>query len=158
MELSPFAQADAPAVVGWVRTDEEADAWASLRLDDVSVARFEAWHADADVHPFVLRDEGRVCGYGEVWTDDEEGETELARIVVDSQCRGRGLGRRLTQLLAAEARRLGFDDVWLRVVPTNTVAIACYARAGFVRASAEVEAAFNQPQPREYVWMRFDRT
>lgn len=156
MELSPFAVADAPAVAGWVRSDDEADAWASVRLEAVSPDLFEAWHADDDVHPFVLREDGVVRGYGEVWVEHEENEAELARIVVDPQCRGRGLGRRLTELLAAEAGQLGFDDVWLRVVPSNTVAIACYARAGFVRASTEVEATFNRGQPREYVWMRFE--
>lgn len=154
MNLSPFTLGDAQVVAGWIRSDDEASAWASVQLADVSRERFEAWHADADVHPFVLRDGDRVCGYGEVWVDAEEDEAELARIVVDPLLRSRGVGRRLTELLAAEAVRVGFSDVWLRVVPTNTAAIACYTRAGFVRATAEVEAAFNAGQPREYVWMR----
>ena len=155
MHLSPFDQADASVVAGWVRSDDEASLWASVQLAAVSPAMFEQWHVDADVHPFVLRDDDGPRAYGEVWVDHEEDEAELARLVVDPQWRGRGVGRRLTELLARDARGLGFDDVWLRVVPHNTVAIACYRGAGFVRASAEVEQAFNSGQPREYVWMRF---
>ena len=57
-------------------------------------------------------------------------------------------------MLCAEARRRFPYHVWLRVVPENTVAIAAYARAGFVRASAADEEAFNRDQPRTYAWMR----
>lgn len=156
MSPAAFGGDDAPVVAGWIRTDEEADQWASVQLPAVTPQLFATWHADPDVHAFVLRDGARVCGYGEVWVDDGEHEAELARIVVDPQWRGRGVGRQLAELLAVEAIRLGFADVWLRVVPTNTAAIACYTTAGFVRAGPEVEAAFNQPQPRPYVWMRFE--
>jgi RimJ/RimL family protein N-acetyltransferase len=45
--------------------------------------------------------------------------------------------------------------VWLRVVPQNAAAIACYAAAGFVRATVEEEVEFNEGQPRAYEWMRF---
>lgn len=154
VECAAFARADAEVIASWIRSDEEADAWASVRREEVSVERFDEWHADPDVHAFVVRSTGRVCGYGEVWADPEEGEAELARIVVDPQWRGRGVGRRLTGLLAAEAARLGFDTVWLRVVPTNEAAIACYSAAGFVRASEAEEHSFNHGQPRVYVWMR----
>ncbi|MDO8390414.1 MAG: GNAT family N-acetyltransferase [Actinomycetota bacterium] len=156
VSLAAFEGGDAPVVASWIRSDDEADQWASVRLQAVTPQLFAAWHADHEVRPFVARDDGRACGYGEVWVDADEHDAELARIVVDPQRRGRGVGRRLAELLAAEAMRLGFADVWLRVVPTNTAAIACYTAAGFVRASAEVEQAFNQPQPRPYVWMRFE--
>lgn len=55
--------------------------------------------------------------------------------------------------LVDEARARGFPDVWLRVVPSNEAAIACYRRAGFLRATAEQERAFNERQPHAYVWM-----
>ena len=97
---------------------------------------------------------GQVVGYGEVWEDPDEGEAELARIVVDPALRGEGMGRRLVTLLAREARRLGYDNVWLRVAPDNAAALASYGAAGFTRATLEVEAAFNTGQPHAYAWMR----
>ena len=53
----------------------------------------------------------------------------------------------LVSLLTTEARRRGFEDVWLRVRAENEQAIACYRAAGFVRASEAEEAAFNVGQP-----------
>lgn len=123
---------------------------------EVDAALFRRWHADPDVHPFVLCADGELHGYGEVWTDEAEGEAELARIVVAPDVRGRGLGRRLVRLPVARAEALGFDEIWLRVIPSNEAAIACYRGAGFVRAAPGVEASFNVGQPHEYVWMRLE--
>jgi ribosomal protein S18 acetylase RimI-like enzyme len=94
--------------------------------------------------------------YGEVWHDGVAGEAELARILVAPEERGRGVGRALTRLLAAEARAAGFDEVWLRVVPDNEQAIAAYRAAGFVRTSEEEERVFNEDQRLAYVWMRLE--
>ena len=88
-----------------------------------------------------------IVGYGEVWHDPAAGEAELARILVAPDRRGRGVGRRLVALLADRARAAGFDAIWLRVVADNRAAIACYRAAGFVRASAAEESAFNEGQP-----------
>ena len=90
-------------------------------------------------------------------TDDQEHEAELARLIVDPDRRGRGLGRRLVAQLAVRAAELGFDEVWLRVAPDNEPAIACYQSAGFVRATAAQEQEFNTGQPQRYLWMRAPR-
>jgi RimJ/RimL family protein N-acetyltransferase len=141
-------------VLAWARTAEEREAWAGLVELDPDPAVFERWHADPDVHPFELLADGELVGYGEVWEDRGEDEAELARIIVDPEQRGRGLGQTLVVLLVRRAHALGYETVWVRAVPGNTAAIACYAAAGFARASDEEAAAFNQGQPRSYVWMR----
>jgi ribosomal protein S18 acetylase RimI-like enzyme len=157
--LVPFAASDGSLVLGWVTSaaEAEAEAWASLASWPAEPAVFERWHADPGVRPYIPIAGGRPAGYGELWIDPAETEAELARIVVDPACRGAGLGRRLVTLLAAEARRAGYDDVWLRVLPDNSAARSCYAAAGFVRATAAEEAAFNEGQPRPYVWMTLPR-
>jgi ribosomal protein S18 acetylase RimI-like enzyme len=156
LRLAPFEPTHASAVVGWVSSPQEAERWASVpEVPDAGV--FERWRADVGVRLFVLLADGTPCGYGEVWEDVEEHEAELGRIVVDPGRRGLGVGRTLTKLLAREARRHGFEEIWLRVVPENAPAIACYGAAGFVRACAKEEASFNRGQPRGYVWMRWAR-
>ena len=114
---------------------------------------FARWHGEAGVRPYLLDSRGTVVGYGEIWEDPVEGEAELARILIDPAARGRGLGRAFVTLLAAEARRLGWESVWLRVMPDNEAALRSYAGAGFLRASLEEETAFNEGQPEAYVWM-----
>lgn len=142
--LVPFSSDRGVAALGWVVAE-----WPE------AAQLLAAWHADPDVRPYLLTVEsGDLIGYGEVWVDAEEDEAELARLVIDPALRGRGHGRLLTTLLTAEARRLGFSDIWLRVVPENAPAIACYRAAGFSRATADEETAFNVGQPRTYLWMR----
>jgi [ribosomal protein S18]-alanine N-acetyltransferase len=153
LSLEPFDAAHAGTILGWVRSPAELDAWASVRDSERSLSFFRKWHADPDVHPFLLYAGDRLCGYGEVWEDRAEGEAELARILVAPDERGRGIGRRFVGLLAERALDRGFDEIWLRVLPTNGPALASYRHAGFVRAPEE-EARFNEGQPRAYVWMR----
>ena len=154
LSLEPFDEAHARTVLDRARSPAEFDAWASVTQSEPSPALFREWHADPEVHPFLLFAEGRLSGYGEVWEDRAEGEAELARILVAPDERGRGIGRRFVSLLAQRALDRGFDEIWLRVLPTNAPALACYRRAGFARANPEEEARFNEGQPRAYVWMR----
>lgn len=152
--LVPFQQAFADVVLGWVTSDDEARRWTSLPARPTSAEIFERWHAEPGVRPYLLVVESSVVGYGEIWEDPQEDEAELARLIVDPARRGRGVGRAIAAELTAEARRLGWSDIWLRVEPDNEPALRCYAAAGFVRASPDEEAAFNIGQPADYVWMR----
>jgi ribosomal protein S18 acetylase RimI-like enzyme len=153
LRLVPFDPALASAILGWVRSPAEREAWASL-AEAPGPEVFERWHADPDVAAYVLKQSGDPVAYGEVWRDEAEDEAELARIVVDPAARGRGVGRRFVGLLVARARASGLSEVVLRVHPGNAAALACYAGAGFERYGPEEQAAFNRAQPRAYVWMR----
>ena len=156
LRLVPFEGRYGSTVLSWVRSDEELDAWASLTAapDDDSI--FDRWHPDPDVRPFLLFEGPELIGYGEVWEEADEGEAELARIIVAPERRGQGRGRAFVRLLLEGAQSRGFDDVWLRVVPWNEPALSCYSSAGFVRASTEQEAELNQAQPRAYVWLKYE--
>ena len=154
--LVPFRPAEAEVILGWVASDEEAWRWASLSSKPTDVAMFERWHAEAGVRPYLLVAAGSTVAYGEIWEDPDEDEAELARLIVDPSKRGRGVGRTLVTALADEARRLGWSNIWLRVVPDNEPALRAYAAAGFVRATAAVEGTFNAGQPVAFVWLRWE--
>ncbi len=151
--LGAYRPEHGPVIVGWIRTVDEADAWASRDrlpvLDDLA-----RWQAEPDVFPFAWLEGETLVGYGEIWEDLDEGEAELARLVIAPEHRSRGHGRAMTRALADAAHRRGFETVWLRVVAGNEAARRAYEAAGFARATAEQEAAFNIEQPRAYVWMR----
>ena len=152
--IEPFAEEHAQTILTWVESPEDREAWASRADLELTATLFRDWHSDPDVHPYVLTENGRLCAYGEVWTDDAAAEAELAHLVVAPEARGRGIGRRLVALLSRRARELGFEEIWVRVLSTNEAALATYAAAGFVRAAPEQEAGFNAGQPHSYVWMR----
>ncbi|HEX5012680.1 MAG TPA: GNAT family N-acetyltransferase [Candidatus Limnocylindrales bacterium] len=154
LRLRAFDALDGNAVLRWVTSDDEAADWASLPARPASSDIFRRWHAEDGVRPFILEADGRAAAYGEIWEDPDEDEAELARLIVDPALRGRGVGRRLAQALLDEARRLGWVNVWLRVVPDNAPALRTYAAAGFARATPDEEAAFNVGQPVALVWLR----
>lgn len=89
-----------------------------------------------------------------MWCDPEEGEAELARIIVAPGVRGRGVGRRLVRGLAELALRVGYTEIFLRVHPGNAAALRCYRGAGFLPVDPALAAEWNTPQPVAYVWLR----
>jgi ribosomal protein S18 acetylase RimI-like enzyme len=156
--LSEFVESCGPEIVSWINSEAEARVWCGLDLESARApALFASWHADPDVHPYVLRDEATLVAYGEVWVDSAEAETELARIIVNPQHRGQGVGRNFVRLLARSAEAFGYARTFLRVVPGNLAAIGCYSQAGFIPVSEADARIFNHGQPVEYVWMVRER-
>lgn len=153
MELRPFAASDAELVSGWAVTHTDVLAWSSMSTVPVEPSVIVGWSLAPGVDAFVLVDGMDPVAYGEVWIDADAAEVELGRLIVDPRCRGRSIGRQLTHALTAVARASS-DDVFLRVRPENTAARRCYEGAGFVRVSLDDEAAWNEGQPADYVWMQ----
>jgi GNAT superfamily N-acetyltransferase len=101
------------------------------------------------VEPFGLYIGEQLVGYGELWTDDAEAEVELARLIIDPDERGKGLGQRLVTELADLARSR-YPGVFLRIHPGNLAAQRCYAAAGFTPVEPHQTAEWNVGQPFAY--------
>ncbi len=156
--LSPFATDQAAEIATWPRSAAEARAWAGSETPfPMGADQFRVWHGDPDIFPFVGRHDGALVAYGELWVDRAELEVELARIIVPFARRGLGLGRAFVGALVEQAATFGLPDLFMRVVPDNRAAIRCYESAGFVRVSADDQAAFNRGSPTDYVWLKRDR-
>src|SRR5215472_10244827 len=112
-------------VSGWAQSDEEALMWCGAVAAPVPAEQVSAWAAEDGVEPFGLFRDERPVAYGELWVDDAEGEVELARLIVDPDERGQGLGRHLAAELARMAR-LRHPRVFLRVHPDNVAALRSY--------------------------------
>ncbi len=61
----------------------------------------------------------------------EAGTCEMKRLYVAPAGRNLGLGRSLMNALIAEAKRIGYDEMWLDTLPTMTAAQGLYRTAGF---------------------------
>src|SRR5580765_2495470 len=115
--LQPFDVARAELVAGWAVGDEVVRAWCAVEGDRVPAEVVAGWSQADDVEAYLLR--------------DEEGEVELARLLVAPERRGRGVGRSLARALTGRARQLhpGVPTVILRVRPENRQAIRAYTAA-----------------------------
>jgi ribosomal-protein-alanine N-acetyltransferase len=77
----------------------------------------------------VAENEGEVVGYGIVAMG--AGEAHILNICIAAHVRGRGIGRRMMQLLLERSLQAGMRDVFLEVRPSNPHAIALYQSLGF---------------------------
>ena len=114
-----------------------ADILAHCRVQHAA-NQYAAWLADAKYRLCVAELKGAAVGFAvlsppdlpvAVTTDD----IELKRIYLLHRFQGGGLGRRLLEWSAAQARELGKRRLLLGVKADNTAALAFYDRVGFVR-------------------------
>jgi ribosomal protein S18 acetylase RimI-like enzyme len=152
LQLRSFPAEQADLVSSWAPTAEEALMWCSAPAAPVPAGQIRAWADQDGVEQFGLYQDQQLVAYGELWTDDQEAEVELARLIVDPALRGQGLGRYLAADLGRLAR-LRHPLVLLRVHPGNAAALRCYAAAGFGPVSPAQAAAWNTGQPTCYVWL-----
>ncbi len=82
---------------------------------------------------FVAECDGAVVGYsvgeqvqGNPW------EAWILRLAVREECRGRGIGTKLTEALTEALRNAGARTILLTVAPANAPAISIYRSLGFV--------------------------
>lgn len=154
LRLQPFSTNDAATTVTWPQSSTEARWWAGPQTSwPIAPDVFQRWHADPDVHAFILSDGTTPIGYGELWIDAIEQETELARLMVAPAYRKQGIGVALVQLLLGEAAKTGYPRTFMRVFPDNQIAINCYLRAGFTALDQNEQELFNRGQPMNYLWM-----
>jgi ribosomal-protein-alanine N-acetyltransferase len=159
MPLEPFDPARAELVASWAVGEEVVRAWCAVDSDSVPADVVAGWSLaeDVEAHLFTTTVDGatELVAYGELWLDEEEGEVELARLLVAPTRRGQGVGRELVRALVEQARRTHpeLPDAILRVRPENEQAIRAYAAAGFVAVPADEQTTWNQGQRFEYHWM-----
>ena len=96
----------------------------------------------------VAEKQGAIVG---VLVLDVTGDGFLLETVgVDPANRGKGLGRTLLELAEAEARRAGFDSIYLYTHQKMTENQALYAKIGYV----EFDRRFEDGLPRIYMRKR----
>jgi len=90
----------------------------------------------------VAEHEGRIVGVLELLVTDEG--FLLDSVAVDPSVRGTGVGRRLLQFAEAEAKRQGFESIFLMTNEKMTENQALYARIGYVLFDRQVVHGYSR--------------
>jgi ribosomal protein S18 acetylase RimI-like enzyme len=103
-----------------------------------AAGQYAAWLTDAKYRLCLAEWKGAPVGFAVLSPPDlpvtvTEDDIELKRIYLLHRFQGGGLGRRLLEWSAAEARSMGKKRLLLGVKADNTAALAFYDRVGFVR-------------------------
>ena len=133
--LRAAVEADVEDLMRWFRNFNDVNIWGgpAFRYPFTRETFFEdlQWHRMASFGLFDASD--KLAGFGQLYDRDQR--IHLARLVVDPAPRGRGLGRRLIELLMAAGReRYPHDEFSLFVYRANESAYRCYRSLGFTIA------------------------
>ncbi len=91
--------------------------------------------ADANVHVYVIRDDGHIVATGTLCIKHtlEFTMADIESVVVSSRCRGRGYGKELMSALIEAAGRFKAHHIQLTSNPARVAANRLYQALGFKR-------------------------
>ncbi len=130
--LRAAVDADVDTLMQWFPTHEDIDIWGgpSFRYPFTRESFFEDinWGRMASLGLFDEQDS--LAGFGQLYDRDER--IHLARLVVDPERRGGGLGRQLIEMLMAAGKdQYPRNEYSLFVYRDNEPAYRCYRALGF---------------------------
>ncbi len=81
----------------------------------------------------------------------DEGGFLIDNVAVDPSMRGKGLGKALLEFAEAEARRAGFDSIYLYTHEKMTDNLALYSRIGYVEYDRRSQGEFSLVYMRKHL-------
>ena len=90
---------------------------------------------DANVHVYVIRDEGHIVATGALCIKHtlEFTIADIESVVVISKCRGRGYGKELMTAMIEAAKKMNVHHIQLTSNPARVAANQLYQELGFER-------------------------
>ena len=90
---------------------------------------------DANVHVYVIRDEGHIVATGTLCIKHtlEFTIADIEFLVVSSKCRGRGYGKDLMKAVIEAAKKMNVHHIQLTSNPARVAANRLYQELGFER-------------------------
>jgi len=126
----PATQEDLVTVATWINSPRDCEFWAGKAV--VYPLQLSTLGADIGLSPrssFCL-DQHQIVAFGQL-LDKGHGRAHLAKIIVNPELRGQGIGKRLIENLLSKAREELFSVLGLNVNPENHIAINMYKGSGF---------------------------
>ena len=97
----------------------------------------------------VAESHGTIVGVIVLSVEDEG--FLIDNVAVDPSMRGKGLGRALLEFAEAEARRAGFDSIYLYTHEKMTENLALYSRIGYIEYDRRSQGEFSLVYMRKHL-------
>ena len=97
----------------------------------------------------VAESDGTMVGVIVLAVNDEG--LLIDNVAVDPSHRGKGLGKALLEFAEAEARRAGFDSIYLYTHEKMTENLALYSRIGYVEYERRSQGKFSLVYMRKHL-------
>lgn len=141
MRLVPFRDKDADTVISWIKDERAFRLWSAdtykkypATASDIN-ARYKeiTENHKGKVYPFMAVEEDTPVGHLIMRIIEEDPCTvRFGYIIVDSEIRGMGYGKRMLRLALDYAKNtLGAEKITLGVFEQNSSAYHCYKSVGF---------------------------
>ena len=123
---------DVAALMDWFENRHEVEIWGGpeFRYPFTRASFFEDIRWGRMLSYSLVNPAGELVGFGQIY--DRNGHIHLARLIVVPAQRGRGLGRRLIEMLMRAGRdKMPHERYSLFVFRDNRPAYECYRSLGF---------------------------
>ena len=114
-------------------------------------ARYEPASAGRPSERVAARLKGERLPNLSVVAEDPSTVWKPAKITNYPSCRGKGLGRGLLEFAEGEARRAGFDSIYLYTHEKMTENLALYSRIGYVEYDRRSRGKFSLVYMRKHL-------
>jgi len=136
LTLRPIRLEDNPEVAAIIRTvmTEYGAVGKGYSIEDPEVdTMYETYNNDRSLFLVLQTGDGRLVGCGGIapLRGGDPGTCELKKMYFFQEARGKGQGRKLVELLEAEARRRGFQYMYLETIAAMQEANFLYKRLDF---------------------------
>lgn len=152
LQLIPFQEKDFQTLLGWIDSPRFLMQWGGPMFTfPLTHQQLMDYKEAQDRRAFQVYDPSldKTIGHlsiGRIDNDNKEGR--IGKVIVSPECRGKGYGQRMIQLISRYAfQNLGLEKVTLGVFDFNTGAIRCYEKSGFT-----VDHYFKKHRPFEDEW------
>ncbi|MES1195788.1 MAG: N-acetyltransferase [Steroidobacter sp.] len=131
---------DLMIVASWIKSPRDCEFWAGHAL--TYPLQLDTLAKDIDLSPetsFCV-DDDQIFAFGQL-IDKGNGRVHLAKIIVNPETRGCGIGKKLVAALIGRAKEKSFSVIGLNVHPDNHLAINLYKKLGFELAERPASLA-----------------
>lgn len=140
MKLRDYRETDAKEILSWINNERDFRLWSADRYNDYPINEDDINNNYREskkllpFYPMTLTDEGRIIGH--IILRNPSVNKDIIRfgfIIVDSNLRGRGYGKKLiTEAIKYAKEELNASEINLGVFINNVSALNCYKNIGFV--------------------------